>query len=154
MADLCQIERLRFGLGRALCMKAIHGGKKKNEKIDSEMIARLTHGGNMPMAYVYPSRMRATLDLMRGRTLVVRERVQELVCSRSLSVSCLTYVGRERVAASSQSDLRRRSISRYRVRDSIVHLPGNDLVGHSGVVPIPGNKEPGAMCIVGCSQGR
>ena len=35
-------------------MKAIHGGKAKNDKIDSEKIARLLKGGRFPCAYVYP----------------------------------------------------------------------------------------------------
>jgi hypothetical protein len=39
-------------------MKAIHGGKAKNDKIDSQKIAVLLRGGMMPMAYVYPAKMR------------------------------------------------------------------------------------------------
>ena len=35
-------------------MKAIHGGKTKNDKIDSQKIALLLRGGMLPMAYVYP----------------------------------------------------------------------------------------------------
>jgi len=41
-------------------MKAIHGGKAKNDKIDSHKIAVLVRGGMLPMAYVYPPAMRAT----------------------------------------------------------------------------------------------
>ena len=39
-----------FVLGHALYMRAIHGGKTKNDKIDSEKIARLLRGGTFPMS--------------------------------------------------------------------------------------------------------
>jgi hypothetical protein len=35
LADLCQREEIPFVLGHALYMKAIHGGKTKNDRIDS-----------------------------------------------------------------------------------------------------------------------
>ena len=50
LADLCQEERIAFVLGHALYMKAIHGGKSKDDKIDSKKIAHLLRGGNLPMA--------------------------------------------------------------------------------------------------------
>lgn len=53
-------------------MKAIHGGKAKNDKIDSYKIASLLKGGNFPLAYNYPKEMRATRDLLRRRTSVLR----------------------------------------------------------------------------------
>ncbi len=55
-------------------MKAIHGGKAKNDRIDAYKIAYLLRGGNIPMAYVYPPEMRATRDLMRRRNHLVRKR--------------------------------------------------------------------------------
>jgi transposase len=54
-------------------MKAIHGGKAKNDKIDSYKIAKLIRGGNFPLAYVYPKEMRATRDLLRRRTKMVKQ---------------------------------------------------------------------------------
>ena len=53
-------------------MKAIPGGKAKNDKIDSFKIAHLIRGGNFPLTYVYPKAMRATRDLLRRRTKIVR----------------------------------------------------------------------------------
>ena len=38
IADLCNREGIDFVLGHALYMKAIHGGKTKNDKIDSQKI--------------------------------------------------------------------------------------------------------------------
>jgi transposase len=61
-------------LGHALYMKAIHGGKTKNDKIDSEKIAMLLRGGMMPQAYAYPQEMRGTRDIMRRRLFFVQKR--------------------------------------------------------------------------------
>ena len=76
LADLCRKEDIEFVLGHALYMKAVHGGKAKNDKIDSQKIAVLLRGGSFPMAYVYPPEMRATRDLLRRRTHMVRKRAQ------------------------------------------------------------------------------
>ena len=54
-------------------MKAIHGGKTKNDKIDSYKIASLIRGGNFPLAYAYPSEMRATRDLLRRRMYITHQ---------------------------------------------------------------------------------
>jgi hypothetical protein len=62
LADLCAAEKIEFVLGHALYMEAIHGGKAKNDKIDAYKIASLLRGGNFPLAYVYPSAMRATRE--------------------------------------------------------------------------------------------
>jgi hypothetical protein len=63
LADLCAEQGIPIVLGHALYIKAIHGGKAKNDKIDSEKIAMLLRGGMLPQAYVYPAEMRATRDL-------------------------------------------------------------------------------------------
>ena len=76
LADLCQAEHLPFVLGHALYMKAIHGGKAKNDKIDADKIARLLKGGTFPLAYAYPKGMRETRDLLRRRTYLVRQRAE------------------------------------------------------------------------------
>jgi transposase len=74
LADLCAQEQIAFVLGHALYMKAIHGGKAKNDRIDAAKIARLLRGGTFPLAYAYPKGMRATRDLLRRRTYLVRQR--------------------------------------------------------------------------------
>jgi transposase len=74
LADLCAQEQIPFVLGHALYMKAIHGGKAKNDKIDSQKIAVLLRGGMLPQAYVYPAEMRATRDLLRRRLHLTRKR--------------------------------------------------------------------------------
>jgi len=78
IADLCRENEIPFILGHALYMKAIHGGKAKNDKVDSHKIAVLLKGGMMPMAYVYPPKMRATRDLLRRRIYFVRKRAELL----------------------------------------------------------------------------
>jgi len=72
ISDLCEEHGIHFILGHALYMKAIHGGKTKNDRIDSFKIAMLMKGGNFPLAYVYPKEMRATRDLLRRRTRIVQ----------------------------------------------------------------------------------
>ncbi len=74
LADLCAQEGIPFVLGHALYMKAIHGGKAKNDKIDAHKIAVLLRGGMLPQAYVYPAEMRATRDLLRRRMSLMRQR--------------------------------------------------------------------------------
>jgi len=78
LADLCEKENIPFILGHALYMRAIHGGKSKNDKIDSKKIAALLRGGLIPMAYVYPQKMRSTRDLMRRRNHLMRKRAELL----------------------------------------------------------------------------
>ncbi len=78
IADLCKRENIPFVLGHALYMKAIHGGKAKNDRIDSHKIGTLLRGGMIPMAYVYPSEMRSTRDLLRRRMHLTRKRAELL----------------------------------------------------------------------------
>jgi transposase len=78
LADLCAKEGIPFVLGHALYMKAIHGGKAKNDRIDALKIATLLRGGLLPQAYAYPAGMRATRDLLRRRLHLVRKRGQLL----------------------------------------------------------------------------
>jgi hypothetical protein len=74
LADVCAAEGLVFVLGHARAMKAIHGGKAKNDKIDSHKIAVLLRGGMLPQVDVYPAAMRSTRDLIRRRLHLVRKR--------------------------------------------------------------------------------
>ena len=78
LADLCLDHGITFVLGHALAMKAIHGGKVKNDKLDSEKIAMLLRGGMLPQAYVYPKEMRATRDLLRRRMHFMHHRAETL----------------------------------------------------------------------------
>ena len=78
LADLCAEHNIPFVLGHALYMKAVHGGKAKNDKIDSLKIAALLRGGLIPMAYVYPPKMRATRDLLRRRCHFMQKRAELL----------------------------------------------------------------------------
>jgi transposase len=76
VADLCVTHDIAFVLGHALYMKAVHGGKAKNDRIDAGKIARLLRGGNFPLAYAYPKGMRETRDLLRRRNYLVRKRAE------------------------------------------------------------------------------
>jgi len=78
LADLCSELDITFVLAHALYLKAIHGGKAKNDRVDSEKLATLLRGGSIPQAYVYPPRMRATRDLLRRRLFFRRKRAELL----------------------------------------------------------------------------
>ncbi|MEJ2240130.1 MAG: IS110 family transposase [Gemmatimonadales bacterium] len=78
LADLCRSQGIHFVLGHALYMKAIHGGKAKNDRIDALKIATLLRGGMIPQAYVYPPEMRSTRDLLRRRLHFRRKRSELL----------------------------------------------------------------------------
>jgi transposase len=74
LADLCTQHQIVFVLGHALYLKAIHGGKTKNDKLDADKLSALLRGGNFPIAYVYPQGLRETRDLLRRRNGFVRQR--------------------------------------------------------------------------------
>ncbi len=76
LADLCAREGIPFVLGHALSMKAIHGGKAKNDNIDAQKMAVLRRGGMLPQAYVSPAALRATRDLLRRRMHLMRKRTE------------------------------------------------------------------------------
>ena len=96
LADLCAREGIPFVLGHALYMKAIHGGKAKNDKIDAHKIAVLLRGGMLPMAYVYPAEMRATRDLLRRRCHLMRKRAELLAhIQNTNSQYCLPPFGKK-----------------------------------------------------------
>jgi transposase len=78
LAALCVQEEITFVLGHAQYMKAIHGGKAKNDRLDAQKIAVLLRGGLLPQAYAYPATMRATRDLLRRRLHLVRQRAERL----------------------------------------------------------------------------
>jgi transposase len=67
LADGCRRESIPFYLGHALYMKAVHGGKNKNDSLDSKHITDLLRSNLFPLAYTYPPEMRAVRDLLRRR---------------------------------------------------------------------------------------
>src|SRR5436309_14299218 len=89
VADLCAAEGVTFVVGHALAMKAIHGGKAKNDRIDAHKIAVLLRGGMLPQAYVYPRAMRATRDLLRRRCHFMRKRAELITHIQNTASQCL-----------------------------------------------------------------
>ncbi len=74
LADACQAHGITFVLAHALYLKAIHGGKNKNDRIDSEKLAHLLRSNMIPPAYVYPADKRPLRALLRQRTYFVWQR--------------------------------------------------------------------------------
>ena len=88
LADACDEMNIPFILGHAFAMKAIHGGKTKNDKQDSLKIAQLLRGGNLPVAWAYPKKMRSQRDLCRRRCYFTRQRAELQAHVRN---TCMQY---------------------------------------------------------------
>ncbi len=78
LADACQAANLTFVLAHALYVKAIHGGKNKNDRIDSEKLTHLLRSNLIPPSYVYPAQMRPLRALLRQRLFYVWSRSELL----------------------------------------------------------------------------
>ena len=78
LADACQAAGLTFVLAHALYVKAIHGGKNKNDRIDSEKLTHLLRSNLIPPAYVYPADKRPLRALLRQRIFYVWRRSELL----------------------------------------------------------------------------
>jgi transposase len=78
LADACQDAGLTFVLAHALYLRAIHGGKNKNDRIDSEKLAHLLGTNLIPPSYVYPAAQRPLRALLRQRLYYVWRRSELL----------------------------------------------------------------------------
>jgi len=78
LADACQKAGLEFVLAHALYLKAIHGGKNKNDRIDSEKLTHLLRSNLIPPSYVYPAGKRPVRALLRQRMTYVWRRAELL----------------------------------------------------------------------------
>ena len=78
LADACQAAGLTFVLAHALYVKAIHGGKNKNDRVDSEKLTHLLRSNLIPPAHVYPSEKRPLRALLRQRISFVWQRAHLL----------------------------------------------------------------------------
>lgn len=78
LADACQAAGLTFVLAHALYLHAIHGGKNKNDRIDSEKLAHLLRTNLIPPAYLYPADRRPLRALLRQRLFFVWQRADLL----------------------------------------------------------------------------
>ncbi len=78
LADACHAANLKFVLAHALYLRAIHGGKNKNDRIDSEQLAQLLRTNLIPPGYVYPAALRPLRGLLRQRTYFVWQRADLL----------------------------------------------------------------------------
>ncbi len=76
LADACAQAGIHFVLAHALYLKAIHGGKNKNDRIDSEKLAQLLRVNLIPPSYVYPAAQRPLRALLRQRLHFVWDRTE------------------------------------------------------------------------------
>jgi transposase len=98
LADACQEAGITFVLAHALYVKAIHGGKNKNDRVDSEKLTHLLRSNLIPTAYVYPTALRPVRALLRQRTFFVWRRSDLLarLQSHQLAHNRPTLTGRNR----------------------------------------------------------
>lgn len=98
LADACQNAGLTFVLAHALYLKAIHGGKNKNDRIDSAKLAHLLRSNLIPPSYVYPASLRPLRALLRQRLFFVWRRTDLLarLQSHQLAHNRPTLSGRNR----------------------------------------------------------
>ncbi len=89
-------------LAQACYLKAIHGGKNKNDRIDSEKLAHLLRANLIPPAYVYPADKRPLRALLRQRLNFVWQRTELLARIQSQQLAqnlpTLTCANRDRWA--------------------------------------------------------
>jgi transposase len=78
LADDCTAAGIQFVLAHALYLKHIHGGKNKNDRLDSEKLAHLLRAHLIPPAYVYPAARRPMRALLRQRMSFVWQRAELL----------------------------------------------------------------------------
>jgi transposase len=78
LADACADGGITFVLAHALYLHLIHGGKNKNDRIDSEKIAHLLRSNLIPPSYVYPAAKRPLRALLRQRIAYVWRRSELL----------------------------------------------------------------------------
>lgn len=74
LGDACIKHNIKFVLGHALYMKAIHGTKTKNDRVDSEKIAHLLRSNMLPESYCCSPERRPLRDLLRRRSCLVSHR--------------------------------------------------------------------------------
>ncbi len=91
LSGKCKQANIDFYLGHACYMKAISGGKVKNDRIDSRKIADLLRANLFVLAYPYPENMRATRDLLRRRHYFIRRRAGtythlQLLCMQQIQI--------------------------------------------------------------------
>ena len=76
LADLCAKQKIDFVLGHALYMRAIHGGKSKNDQIDAGKIADCLRCDFLPECHMASTEIRDRRRTLRYRSLVIKQMVQ------------------------------------------------------------------------------
>jgi transposase len=119
IADLCTELGVALVLGHALYMKAIHGGKTKNDKTDSQKIAALLRGGMLPIAHAYPQEHRSTRDLLRRRMYLMRQRSELLAHIQNTNTQYNLPAFESRIASRSNRATLAEHFEEHMVRTSI-----------------------------------
>lgn len=84
LVDACRSNKIPIHMGHAYYMKAIHGDKQKNDKIDARKIADLLRVGLLPYAHTCSAEMRTVRDLLRQRLRLVQWRSSMFVRTKMI----------------------------------------------------------------------
>lgn len=114
--DFCDLHNIEFVIGHALYMKHIHGGKAKNDRIDSRKIADLLRNSYLPPSYPYPAHLRSARDLMRRRSYMVRQRASLLA-----HISIVGYQFNMEITDSDKKKTNRKELLKRFKFDPLVH---------------------------------
>ena len=87
LADACHAAGIQFVLAHALYLNATHGGKNKNDRIDSEKLTHLLRSNLIPPSYVYPSGGRPIRALFRQRMSYVWQHTELLQRAASMQMA-------------------------------------------------------------------
>lgn len=78
LAEACRKAGIKFVLAHALYLKLIHGGKNKNDRLDSKKLADLLRTNLIPPSYIYPGDKLPVRALLRQRFRYVCSRAEIL----------------------------------------------------------------------------
>lgn len=118
LCDACGDAGIHFVLGHALYMKAIHGTKTKNDKIDSKKIAHLLRSNLLPQAYCCSAERRPVRELLRRRVYMSRQRAALLT---HMSSSVQVY-GQDILTGDEKSKSKRRDLIPGRFDNELLKL--------------------------------
>lgn len=142
LSDACFEAKIPFVLAHALYLSHIHGGKNKNDRIDSEKLAHLLRSNMIPASYVYPSARRPIRALLRQRMSYVWQRATLMThVSMNQTAEGLTPVAKgghnrdvwmERLLAQYENPLHRMAVTcemdMIRAYDTVIVTLENEII--------------------------
>ena len=89
LVDGLQDDGYKIHLANPAAIKQYEGLKHTDDKSDAFWLAHMLMLGILPEGYIYPKDERPTRDLLRRRTLYVRQRTAHVLSLKSMASRCL-----------------------------------------------------------------